>query len=79
MVNVLPEAVRWRRNKLSPFPEILLIQVMYRDLLQAYVEELRSNRVASELFNLEPYSGASSNYRHWRKPGAWCWARSGCA
>lgn len=52
MVNVLPDSIRWRRNKLSPFPEVLLIQAIHRDLLLNHVEELRGHRLAGDLFDL---------------------------
>jgi asparagine synthase (glutamine-hydrolysing) len=52
MINVLPDLIRWRRNKLSPFPEVLLIQAIHRDQLLNHIEELRGHRLVADLFDL---------------------------
>lgn len=53
MANVLPEKIRWRRNKLSPFPELLMIQASQRDALYAQMEALRAHPLAGDLFDLQ--------------------------
>ncbi len=52
MAEVLPEKIRWRHDKLSPFPEVLVLQSLHRDALLAWIDELRGHALICELFDL---------------------------
>lgn len=52
MAEVLPAKIRWRHDKLSPFPEVLVLQSLHRDALLAWIDELRGHALICELFDL---------------------------
>ena len=52
MAQVLPDAIRWRQNKLTPFPEILLLQAQQRHALLAHVQALAEHPRVAQLFDV---------------------------
>lgn len=52
MAGVLPTAIAQRHTKLSPFPEIITLQVMNREALLAALDDLGTHPRVRELFDL---------------------------
>lgn len=53
MADVLPAEIRWRRDKLSPFPELPAVLAMQRDALLGRLAEMRGHPRVTALFDLD--------------------------
>ncbi|MDP1663590.1 MAG: asparagine synthase-related protein [Methylobacter sp.] len=53
MAHVLPEEIRWRHNKLTPFPEVPGLPAQQRQSILAWLDELHHHPNISNLFDLK--------------------------
>jgi asparagine synthase (glutamine-hydrolysing) len=53
MAGVLPETVRWRHEKLTPFPEFAIAFASQKDVALQWMSQLRHHARASALFDLD--------------------------
>ena len=53
MEGVLPEAVRWRHQKLVPLPELLTMAAEHRDAIAQYVDAVAGHPRVRALFDLD--------------------------
>ena len=53
MAGILPESIRWRTSKFSPFPDALSNMALEASALRVRLELVRRSPAAREMFNLD--------------------------